>query len=900
MNKIKNHFCLRKNYYVCAGIITVLFLTIFACFGAFPFGTKTVATFDMLHQIMPFLNLIFDAFNGNGTLTFSNALGGGANIFGFLCYCVFSPFYLIVLLFGKNNTLYSVNFAFVIQFVATALTFLWFIRKYFNLNSVTQILVSVAYGLNMYALFNHTWFTWLFLSTLMPIFAHNFLNLVKHGKITGLTITIVLMIFNCYGVGMCGQFITFILCSVFVFTVVPKHKQKMCMAKLVLSYGLALALSLFMLGPNALQLTESSRVGSFTDGFVNNDLFNNFITGIGYLVLDAVLLCLCFIFVIKYGRKNKFSQFLLISLVLSVIPFLIDGITLVLTLGGYYGYNTRLSYVLTFVMFMVAIVTIKNLNRTQTVENVKIEKFTQRTIGVWVGVGIAFSLGVSILFFKALSKVLSTGSVPNESIILIVVMTAMFVLALLLGFVNFNKSKISKKFFMSILLVVFGFQYLLNPVLFMGEGFSSTNKINFLTEQNIELEAKNKRLKDYDDKFGSNLHLLTNFSSCSCFASQINEKVVELATTLGYKNGSNFFSSAGGTVLSDSFLGYEYVTSETELNRPYLEFVSKQETEKDVVTYLYKSNLALSGAVVVDNSKQFPNTNNVMENQQLLFEFLGGSGNILTKTSLQELISLNQTTFKDCKLDNNSKTISRLKTDTYGVITINVEPTAFNKIVYISFADNKTSKDENKQFSFNFGKHVENPAVIIPNMFYDMGYVNAGEALSLDICFREDISFDEINVYQLDYALVESLLTTLKQQSPKIELKKSGFKINVNAGVGQKLVVTNANINGNVVTNNGYNVKLSNSPIIEVELVQGLNNVESTFKFPYLKTTIIALFVGIICLIAVIFVNKFLLKHNLTQNILYYMGLGVFALFMAVVYFAPSLVFVVRLCLFKF
>ncbi len=900
MNKIKNHFSTKRNYYVCAGIITVLFLIIFACFGAFPFGTKTVASFDMLHQIMPFLDLVFDAFNGNGTLTFSNMLGGGANIFGFLCYCIFSPFYLIVLLFGKNHTLYVINFVFIIQFVTTALTFLWFVRKYFNLNSTTQIVLGVAYGLNMYALFNHTWFTWLFLSMLMPIFAHNFLNLVKHGKITGLTITIILMIFNCYGVGMCGQFITFILCSVFVFTVVPKHKQKICMAKLLLSFGLALALSLFMLGPNALQLTESSRVGSFTDGFVNGDLFNNLVTGVGYLVLDTVLLCLCLFFVLKYGKKSRFSQFLLASLALCVVPFLIDGVTLVLTLGSYYGYNTRLSYVLTFVMFLVAISTIKNLSKTQQPQNSKIEKFTQRTICVWVGVGITFSLGISILFFKALSKVLSTGSVPNESIILIVVMIAMFVLALTLGFVNFNKNKISKKFFMSILLVVFGFQYLLNPVLFMGEGLLSTNKVNYLSEQNTTLNLTNKRLKDYDDKLGSNLHILTGFSSYSCFASQVNEKVVELATILGYKNGSNFFASAGGTVLSDAFLGYEYFTSEVELDLPHLTLVSKEETEKDVVTYLYKNNLALNNAVIVDSSKQFPNSTNIMENTQQLFEYLGGSGTILTKSTLEELITLNKVVFEDCELDYNSKTISHKQTDTFGVLTINVEPTTFNKVVYISFADNKLENNENKQFSFNFGKHVENPAVIIPNMFYDMGYVGAGESLSLDVCFKDDIDFNEITVYQLDYNLVVELLETLKQQTVNFELTKSGFKVNVNGGSNQKLIVTNTNINGNVVTNNGYNVQVLNNPLIEVGLVSGINNIESTFKFPYTKTTVVALIVGIICLLVVIIINKCLLSYELTQKVLYYAGLGVFVLFLAVVYFAPSLIFVVRLCLFKF
>lgn len=99
---------------------------------------------------------------------------------------------------------------------------------------------------------------------------------------------------------------------------------------------------------------------------------------------------------------------------------------------------------------------------------------------------------------------------------------------------------------------------------------------------------------------------------------------------------------------------------------------------------------------------------------------------------------------------------------------------------------------------------------------------------------------------------------------------------------------------------NSHQVGLSECGFIEIDLENGENVIVSTFKFPFLKETILAGAFGIFCLVIVIIINKCLIKYSWVRNTLYVAGLTVGIVFLAVVYFAPSVVFVVRLCLLKF
>ena len=67
-------------------------LIIYACIGIFPFGDKSVANVDMVHQYIPFYASLKNAVFGGHGLSYSQSLGMGGSYWGLIGYYLTSPF----------------------------------------------------------------------------------------------------------------------------------------------------------------------------------------------------------------------------------------------------------------------------------------------------------------------------------------------------------------------------------------------------------------------------------------------------------------------------------------------------------------------------------------------------------------------------------------------------------------------------------------------------------------------------------------------------------------------------------------------------------------------------------------------------------------------------------------
>ena len=64
-------------------LVGCLYMTVLAMSGVAPFGDKyTAASYDLSAQICPFVEHLFDVFQGKSTLTYSYAIVGGADVTG--------------------------------------------------------------------------------------------------------------------------------------------------------------------------------------------------------------------------------------------------------------------------------------------------------------------------------------------------------------------------------------------------------------------------------------------------------------------------------------------------------------------------------------------------------------------------------------------------------------------------------------------------------------------------------------------------------------------------------------------------------------------------------------------------------------------------------------------------
>lgn len=884
-SRLTRHFKDKKNYYILSGIVLGVFLLLFAFVGIFPFGSKSIAHYDLYAQICTFIGLIFDAIAGKSTLVFSNFVSGGANIVGYITYFIFSPFYLLLLPFGKSGIVYAINMIFVLQELAIAITFLWFIRKYFKLSNSMQILFAILYAFSPYMLFNYTWFSWLYIYMLLPLFVDRFICLLKTGKIFGFVYVVTSMIYACYGMGLFSQVMLFILAVLFIFLMIrDNEKRKNAISKMLIAYGMAVVLSLPLLFVNFAQLLEGSRLGDFADDFINKELFGSIWHWIIFLLSDIATLLFAGMYIIKCDKSKSINKFLIGALALSLAPVLIDGILLMLSMGRYYGYVTRMSYILSFILLICFILYVKDIERkdSKVVSSVRVKTIMGVFVAVLGVVAIAYMIAVS----PDMSFCVGNLIVQLE----VVLVYSLIPLLMCIGVVIVNNRRrdgtVSVKLWKTLIIFLCGVQVLSNLPLVSGESLLDSQPLSFIAEQSEKLEVDyGYRIKDVDRGLGNNEHLLANFSAYSGFSSSINSVFVDSADSLGYFTTGNSVASWGGTLLSDSFLGYRYCLSKNYYNYPWLNLLDKK-VDDDKVYYFYENTLALGSATLVDNDKTLDLSQDIMSNTQSLFEYLGGSGDVIKKTKTLDVFKENSLSEMGITLD---------YSDSEEIVSITCEPSEYNKIIYAVL-----NVEEGKYVAYKTGEEWDEPVLTLIDTFMPLGYLSKdSENMRAYINLADEYNKKEITIYELNYDMVAELLTSLQEQNVDFEYTARGFKLNVNAD-GKKVVVTNANIGGYEITLNGEKVEANDLGFIEINLLSGDNKIEAKYVYPYTKILVVSLVLCALGMAVLVAIYLCIKKFMWIRNLFYYAGLGLFIVFLGLFFFVPSLIFVTRLCLLKF
>ena len=114
-------------------IAFVLYMVQLAVSGVYPFGSDyVVASYDLSAQICPFIEHLFDVFDGKSSLFYSYAIAGGADVFGTFAYFFISPFSFIFLLFGDGNVYNACGIVMAFKLAAIAFSGAWFVKKLFS------------------------------------------------------------------------------------------------------------------------------------------------------------------------------------------------------------------------------------------------------------------------------------------------------------------------------------------------------------------------------------------------------------------------------------------------------------------------------------------------------------------------------------------------------------------------------------------------------------------------------------------------------------------------------------------------------------------------------------------------------------------------------------------------
>ncbi len=821
-------------YVIPALVIFAVYAIAQAVFDIWPFGSAIMASYDMLAQEAPFYEHYFAFLDGTSGLFHTFFAGGGMDTFGILAYCSVSPFSFIFLLGGRTNTVYLVSIVLPIKSVCVAISGIWFMKKHFpSVPKYVDGIFGVLYALSGYLYMSNTYINWVDLMMYMPFVCSGFIRLVKENKILLLSVSLSLCIYTCFSIACFSFFLIFPI-GIMYFLIVTERGEKFKKAAwFSLSFVLAVAFALPILLPSLSAYLRAGRnTGMFSRIFeVKPSDATHLYQKFTYVLSDAPFIAASLFYFITAPKKDRRALFLLLSLVVLLIPCLIDESMLLLNFGSYYSYALRFGFLSGFLFFYIAAIKAEEIYlKEETVKNRRVSEILSIVLLVLSGVGIFCGILLFRYIYNGVSKGTFTSGKPFYSYFACFAhsegglegVSILFGIVILLAVISFILVKfklLSAKTAILVLSVISVFNSGFNTFAMVKgdrQGGSYQNIMNYakIKEEIAKIDDDPYfRLKSYDYYVSSNSAIMARYYSTAQFNSMADAKNLALTSLFGYGgNGNNSSRTNKGGVFSDALFNFKYVVVKKEdlskVKRSYL-----TDTEIKVDNYsVYKNTLAFPLAAVVKKSEvNFDGLNPVEKIDEIYKFFSGGeSGMISVKPKFTEN-------------ENGSVKISYTVPNSCDYWYWQKLPTT-PEIERISGENNY----ELSEYSFNYQTYSESSQTRSITVRR-----KDGEKL-----YKEDLE---------PYFFVSALKTEkVKELTVKLEEKKVNFTLGRNkivfpnkitAEKGEALYVGYVNIDGYRVKVNGKRREFirNDANLMVVELDEGENEVEITYRSPYIK-----------------------------------------------------------------
>ena len=347
-------------------LVGCLYMTVLAMSGVAPFGDKyTAASYDLSAQICPFIEHLFDVFQGKSTLTYSYAIVGGADVTGTFLYFFISPFSFLFLIFGDGKVAHASSIVMLCKLMAIAFSGAWFAKTQFkHIPDYICVIVGGVYAYCGYMFVANTYINWMDFIIYMPFCAAAFRHFVKTDKFLPFSILVGCCIYTCFSIACFSLFTVFPALVAYALICVEKERKNHFIAYLALSFVVAILIALPILAPALGAYMRGARGGELFEnvwkGFaVSSDgtigAFDNSSTFIesyteslyrkwSYIICDSVFVALTFFWFIRTGLKDKFAKFMLVAAVLTLLPLIVDESMNLLNMGSYMSYALRFGF----------------------------------------------------------------------------------------------------------------------------------------------------------------------------------------------------------------------------------------------------------------------------------------------------------------------------------------------------------------------------------------------------------------------------------------------------------------------------------------------------------------------------------------------------------------------------
>lgn len=856
--KIKQFFAGHKLESIIFGGVALLMLLMLLANSAWPFGSNTLAISDAYAQISMIFEHVFDALAGKTSLFYNARLGGGTEVLSFMMYMLLNPFFLVVLPFGRTHIFDSINFVIIFSILFNTIVVMWFLKKYFkNLSKPIFVILSLMYVFSSYIIFNFSFITWLIYPSLILLLFDAFKKLEQNGKIAPFIIMVSWVVINSFAVGVASNFLILAMIVAYVLLTKEKQEQKEMFTRIFVSYVVAICVCVAVLLPEVISVLGGERIGSFYNNFFSENKNVSEVFKIAIAVIDLPLLLFSIYYFVVCDKKDGYNKFLIVAFVLGFLPNVFDGILKLHFLGNYVGFSARINFVMIALEFFITCKLFNEKNPLHLFDAVEDDKTANKTNGLFKFlyifmvslVVIAFCF-VAIFKFSDLAVLIKNPitSYQNSSHVLIISVSAVMLILFIFAFLATKRKMLAKKIFGFTIYVIMIFSCVLNYALIVVGAHTKVGNFYSLTQTMTDLEI-NGRVKS------TNIQCLMNNiyegGSIDYFSStKSNES--NAYSKMGYPVGVTSVSSHGGTLISDSLLGLEYMYSYVKEDRPYL-----KEIQKVGDYYLYQNTLAGTGAVLMDRGFKFNEDATSLENMQAIANALGVTQSVFedVNVKIEEVDGINSVYAKN-------------------VYKISYTPKS-DGVLYAKIAISYSSENLEKYLIKNLGTNKIFQCDSLYEGQTDLGFVRAGEELVVYLTDVEDIS--KFEFVFMDYSLAREVCENIKENSVNFEYSKNGYKASGNVAENKSLLVFMCDIEGMNYQINNNETKITRffDGFVQVD-VQGEFELVASFKYKHTKLWIIIIIAMIAVIVLVLVLYRFTkFKHAKSAIRVLFMSYGV-------------------------
>ena len=853
--------------YLATPLIAIgILLVCMAIYEIYPFGQNMMSSYDMLAQIVPFAEHLFDVFEGNASLFYSFSVAGGADVFGTIVYCLVSPFSFLFLVMGKGQAVYTVSYIIIAKAAFISLSAAFFIRKTFpSIPSPLVLLISLLYTFSGYFHVANTYINWLDFMIYLPIAMYAFRRFIQTGKYLLFSAMIAAMIYTCFSIACFSLLIIFLILFAYVLFCVEKPLKRTLLTKICLSLIVAVGLALPMILPAFFAYLRSGRNTGLFSNMHNALSADHLYYKLSYVLYDSVFVVLGIYYLIVCDKRSGLSKFLFVTTALIFAPVLIDEVCMLLNAGSYMSYSLRFGFLNSALGLYLACLATEKLCKCKNPSGKKAVKIIISCAVSLVLIALcalmlyltddivenrensfvftlpAFKEGTlvyKLYDMTEFAKDFSSGFAHSlGGLEIIVPLFAVFALGVTVTTI-LTGTKIMNKRIAAIVIAV---------ISFMQIGFGAYHTIagdknTMITYDQIQVvldeisKAENGdflqyRIKDYNNKVSADAPLTLHYRAYSVFSSVIDYTNFAPMNYFNYTgNGINTIKTRGGNIFSDSLLGYKYAYSTGSSIR--------MENWKSIGSYepfyLFENITVFPTAFTIPGG-ELNSEGNYADRLDSLYNWLGGTGNLCNRTGPTD--------------------ITYDETDDYYVVTLSAsKPMAGNTYVVAKLPENVSAKYCDGKI-FDEDDYSDLPSDFVLDTGYDYPSQRASRTLAVRFDDKNGNAreiLENFEIITVSFSKIKELKEIADEHAVTADFKSDGMSLSFENDGNDYLFINYVALDGYFCKMNGTSVDFTENDLnmIAIELKEGKNDVTLKYTSPYIKYIIIGVLLGAVLVAA--------------------------------------------------